>query len=314
MLLEKLELHLLPGLDLVGDLCITNTYTGISKHGGKYACYVCEGPSTLESGELRTFGSLHAHYQAYREAGSVPKKMSKFKNVINECLVEADPSELVGNVLPLPELHLLMGVGNHHHKLLLKVWPALVLFGRGKWTVHGRHGGALDGANTVRFMKKIEAMRRVVPVQALPILDTLKLFREIQHGCFGWELCKDYKQKIHKFTESVASLKIYCETTLKIKYTIPWKLHMVCCHLEPLLDRLGRGLAIVCEQAGEAVHAKFKLTKSRYNKNKYHESHGKAQKKAVVHWSSWNVYRVNNSTMQKFRDKARARRAGPGQR
>ena len=85
-------------------------------------------------------------------------------------------------------------------------WPALVLFGRGKWTVHGRHGGALDGANTVRFMKKIEAMRRVVPVQALPILDTLELFREIQHGCFGWELSKDYKEKIHKFTESVASL------------------------------------------------------------------------------------------------------------
>ena len=214
------------------------------------------------SGELRTFGSLDTHYEAFRAAGSNSKKMSKFKNVINQCLVEADPTELVGNVLPLPELHLLMGVGNHHHKILLKVWPALVLFGRGKWTVHGRHGGALDGANTVKFMKKIEAMRQVVPARALPILDTLKLFREIQHGCFGWELCKDYKQKIHKFTESVARLKIYCETTLKVKYTIPWKLHMVCCHLEPLLDRLGRGLAIVCEQAGEAVHAKFKLTKS----------------------------------------------------
>ena len=38
LLLEKLNLHLLPGLDLVGDLCITNCYTGISKHGGKYAC------------------------------------------------------------------------------------------------------------------------------------------------------------------------------------------------------------------------------------------------------------------------------------
>ena len=116
------------------------------------------------------------------------------------------------------------------------------------------------------------------------------------------------------FTESVAKLKVYCETTLKVKYTIPWKLHMVCCHLEPLLDRLGRGLAIVCEQAGEAVHAKFKRNKSRYNKNKYHQSHGKAQKKAVVHWSSWNIHPVNRKTMQKFRDKARARRAGPGQR
>ena len=150
LLLEKLKIHLLPGLDLVGDLCITNTYLGISKHGGKFACYVCEGASTLESGELRTFGSLHDHFQAYRAAGSDPKKMKNFKNVVNECLVEADPSQLVGDVLPLPELHLLMGVGNHHYKLLLKIWPGLVLFGRGRWTVHGWYGGSLDGANTAR--------------------------------------------------------------------------------------------------------------------------------------------------------------------
>ena len=42
-----------------------------------------------------------------REAGSVPKNMSKFKNVINECLLKADPTELVGNMLPLPKLYLL---------------------------------------------------------------------------------------------------------------------------------------------------------------------------------------------------------------
>ena len=61
------------------------------------------------------------------------------------------------------------------------------------------------------------------------------------------------------------------------------------------------------------MHAKFKRTKSRYNKNKYHQSNGKAKKKAVVHWSSWNIHPVNRKTMQKFRDKARARRTGPGQ-
>ena len=63
LLLERLKIHLLPGLDLVGDLCVTNTYLGISKHGGKFACFVCEGPSTLESSELRTFDSLHAHFR-----------------------------------------------------------------------------------------------------------------------------------------------------------------------------------------------------------------------------------------------------------
>ena len=57
-ILEKLKLHELPGLIIVGDLCITNVYLGISKHGGKHSCYICEGCSTLEPGVLRTFESL----------------------------------------------------------------------------------------------------------------------------------------------------------------------------------------------------------------------------------------------------------------
>ena len=49
-ILAKLQLQRLPGLVLVGGLSATNVYLGISKHGGKYGCYVCEGPSTLQSG------------------------------------------------------------------------------------------------------------------------------------------------------------------------------------------------------------------------------------------------------------------------
>ena len=95
---------------------------------------------------------------------------------------------------------------------------------------------------------------------------------------------------------------------LKLTLTITWKLHMVCSHLESLLDRLGTGLAIVCEQAGEAVHCKFKKTKSRYQMNQYHNNHGKAHKSAVVHWSSWNVHALNKTTIQKYREKFRRRR------
>ena len=50
---------------------------------------------------------------------------------------------------------------------------------------------------------------------------------------------------------------------MKIKVNITWKIHMMCCHLETQLTRLGRGIAIVCEQAGEAVHSKLKKTEAR---------------------------------------------------
>ena len=92
-----------------------------------------------------------------------------------------------------------------------------------------------------------------------------------------------------------------------MKMTITWKLHMVCAHLEPQVTKLNTGLAVVCEQAGEAVHCKFKPTKACYKRNNYHSSHGIAQKTAVVHWSSWNVYAINKSTIQMYKRKYRSK-------
>ena len=70
-------------------------------------------------------------------------------------------------------------------------------------------------------------MKSVVPPKAHPILATLEYFRHLQTGCFGWDLCTDYKERIQSFTKSVETLHYYAKTFLKLKVTIPWKLHMV---------------------------------------------------------------------------------------
>ena len=127
-------------------------------------------------------------------------------------------------------------------------------------------------------------------------------------GCFGWDLCPDYKEKIQLFKSSLVKLRSYCSSKLKMKFTITWKLHMICCHLEPLLTRLGHGLAIYCEQAGEAVHCKMKKTKARYKRNVYHANHGKAQLNSVVNWSSWNLYSINKSTINRYRQNFKQKR------
>ena len=82
-IMERLKLHELPGLLLVGNLSIVNVLLGISKHGRKFSCYICEGPSTLESGALRTFGSLYNWQKKFKADGSEKKLMQKYKNVIN---------------------------------------------------------------------------------------------------------------------------------------------------------------------------------------------------------------------------------------
>ena len=101
---------------------------------------------------------------------------------------------------------------------------------------------------------------------------------------------------------------IILQTVLGQKVAVTWKLHMLCVHLEPLLTKLGRGLGIYAEQAGEAVHHKYKKTKGRFKRNKHHSLHMEALKKALCYWSRWNVYPMNKSTIQMYRDKARLKR------
>ena len=139
--------------------------------------------------------------------------MQKFKNVINKCLIKAEPDVLVSDVLPLPELHLLLGVCTHFFKVMLKLWPQLAMWGRGKWTVHGRHGGGLDGANSMKFLRNLDLLLTIIPTKLKPIIYTLKQFKCIVEGCFGWNLCSDYRQQIRGFTSSLKKLQLYCQVS-----------------------------------------------------------------------------------------------------
>ena len=51
------------------------------------------------------------NYEGYVGRGSDPKTLKLFKNVSHPCLVMGDPEKEVGELISLPELHLLMGVG-----------------------------------------------------------------------------------------------------------------------------------------------------------------------------------------------------------
>ena len=61
-----------------------------------------------EPGDLRTFGGLDMNYSAYKENGS--KNMKNFKNVIKPSLLKESDDTLVLDVVPPPELHLLMKI------------------------------------------------------------------------------------------------------------------------------------------------------------------------------------------------------------
>ena len=98
---------------LAADLKLINILLGISCHSGKFACYICFGLCGLVCGPLRSFQHLADMYAAYPAAGFPHKKMAQFYNVIKPCLINpANLSILIGDHIPIPELHCHMGVGN----------------------------------------------------------------------------------------------------------------------------------------------------------------------------------------------------------
>ena len=61
-----------------------------------------------EPGDLRTFCDLDMNYSAYKENGS--KNMKNYKNVIKPSLQKESDHTLVLDVVPPPELHLLLKI------------------------------------------------------------------------------------------------------------------------------------------------------------------------------------------------------------
>ena len=124
-------------------------------------------------------------------------------------------------------------------------------------------GGGLDGNNSRKLLKKLDNLKLELPANLYPILKTLNLFKQIVDGCFSHNPCSDYKARINQFKESYKKLIAYCQKSLKVNLTVSWKVHCVTAHLEDVLTKEQKGLAMFAEQTGrgstlqnEASHGK----------------------------------------------------------
>ena len=84
---------------------------------------------------------------------------------------------------------------------------------------------------------------------------------------------QELKKMFVNLKNSVLSLQELCENQGK-KLSLTWKVHILLCHVEPLVLSHKCGLGRYAEQVGESIHAKFKPTLSRYNRSEGHTEHG----------------------------------------
>lgn len=155
VLLELLQIDQL-GYVVAADLKLVNILLGLSGHGGKFACYCCEGEMGLEGGPLRTVSSLISNSEAYAASGSVPSTMQLYKNCVKAPLLPADKDELVLHLVPPPELHLMMG-GTNKGLEVLRQGLELVGLEVKLWDWCSKHGVTRRGELMSCFEKSFES-------------------------------------------------------------------------------------------------------------------------------------------------------------
>ena len=300
IVVEKLKLHELHCC-FASDMKLINVLIGLSSHSARHACPYCEGEMTLEVGTLRTFGRLADwHNKLQQDAANsrnlatfIQRNQKNYTNVIHPSLLKGDPEQTILSTIPLPELHLLMGVVNWALVLLYKSVPnkeALQERMRSvSVSVHGYHGGGLDGNNSAEFLKHLDFIFENLPDELLPVKTMLLRFKQVVCSCFSMSLAPSFREDIDIFNQSVATLIDYSNNTLKIKLTPTWKIHVLVCHLKPFLEEKKCGLGVFCEQCSEAAHAVMKPTMQRFKRRSDHRHHGSKLKRGTTDYTAKNM-------------------------
>ena len=185
-----------------------------------------------------------------------------------------------------------MGMVNWALELLYKVVPKnkLQQLMRTKGiSVHGYHGGGLDGGNSNLFLNHLEFLSDRTSNNVAPIFEMLMKFKVVVDGCFSLDLSNNYQQDINDFISSVQSLISYSKEYLNLTLNPTWKVHILVTHLKLFLDEKKVGLGIYCEQTSEAAHSILKPTIQRFKRKADHDLHGPKLMRAASSFSSKNM-------------------------
>ena len=220
----------------------------------QHACLWCEGESSLERGVPRSFGSIDLNYVKYMEDGGQPSQMQKYKNCITPRILYLQEPEdtLVEHKIPLPELHIFIGIVSMFVKLLLAAWPSFESWLQRNYIMfRGYHGIGLDGNNSQRFLQRLDFLELDINGEAqkdgkllnlLPIISCIRAFAEVKSKSFGMEVSDDIEECVEEFKNSFLLIQNHVKINFNYDLRVSWKVHILVCHLIPFLKHNCYGL------------------------------------------------------------------------
>lgn len=266
------------------DLKLANILVGIMSHASLFPCTWCFAPKAelIECGEYRTLGECISNSSAFEENGSKKKKANNYKNSIHPPIFTGDDNDLVLDVIPPPQLHLLLGVVNTMCKHMSSECEADIL----RWTKECNvsreffNGSpSFAGNSCKKLLNEVDVLRSFCCLKCLKYVQCFKDFRAVVDSCFSQNLEENYEKNIFAFKKSYIALEI----------PVTPKVHAVFFHVLHFCRRTGKALGFFSEQSIEAVHADFKATWSKYKTANTNSTYSVNLLKAVQEYNSRHV-------------------------
>lgn len=283
---KAIELHNIDAT-LAIDLKVANLIVGIMSHSCMYPCTWCFAHKDhLDVGStLRTIENIEEYYNNWKAAGEIVKIAKNFKNCINIPILKnsKNTQSLILDLIPPPELHLLLGVVNTIFNDMMKKFENVAL----TWAknchvqreVH-RGSSGFNGNSCRKLLNNVDNLRSICPLDCLKFVKMLENFNAVVKACFTSELKSNYKECIFTFKSSYIDLGI----------PITPKVHAVFFHIIDFCSKTNVGLGYYSEQAMEAVHHDFKsIWEKKYKININHPDYMKNLLKAVCDFNGLHV-------------------------
>lgn len=109
------------------DLKMNNILVGIMNHSSAHPCCWCDvlKGDLIECGNMRTIRNIQSDYEKWCKSGKNFKNAKLFNNFVNEPIFRANNDTRILELIPPPELHLLLGIVNLLFKHLEDELPEL---------------------------------------------------------------------------------------------------------------------------------------------------------------------------------------------
>ena len=268
---------------LCSDLKLSNICVGKQSHASKIPCTWCSATAPYESdAPLYTLGKIRRNVTAFRDAGMPLRKAQLYENCVQMPLLEGPDSALVLDLIPPPELHLMLGVVNKIFDSLNEEWgeDRAYEWGAKNYIIRTSYrGGSMEGNQCRQLLMKLGLLEKALPSHLQTYTKALKDFDQVRRSCFGQTLYEDYDQAIRDFKDSFTELNI----------PVTPKLHALFVHVRQFCSKQNLSLGPFSEQSSESVHADFKAIWKHFSVDTNHPNFGRHLLSAILKYNSMHI-------------------------